>query len=61
MEFLPERTKLFRADRNTNMTKLIVAFRKFANAPKILYVFRSVRNFISEIFIFLQLTILTHT
>jgi len=30
----PVATELFRADGQTNMTKLIVAFRYFANAPK---------------------------
>ena len=29
------RTKETKTDRQTNMTKLIVAFRNFANAPKI--------------------------
>jgi hypothetical protein len=28
-------TELFRANERTNMTKLTVAFRNFANAPKI--------------------------
>jgi hypothetical protein len=31
----PVGAELFRADRRTDMTKLIVAFRNFANAPKI--------------------------
>ena len=35
MEIRPVAAELFRADRRTDMTKLIVAFRKFANAPKI--------------------------
>ena len=33
--------ELFRADRRTDMTKLIVAFRNFANAPKIDYILYS--------------------
>jgi len=35
----PVGTELFHADRQTGMTKLIVAFRNFANAPKIIKVF----------------------
>jgi hypothetical protein len=36
MKILPVGTELFHADRQTetDMTKLIVAFRNFANAPK---------------------------
>jgi len=33
MEILPGAAKLFHADRRTDMTKLIVPFRNFANAP----------------------------
>ena len=33
MKIRPARAKLFRADRHTDMTKLVV-FRKFAKAPK---------------------------
>jgi len=33
MKFPPARAKLFHEDRRTDMTKLIVAFRNFANAP----------------------------
>jgi len=33
MKIRPERAELFHADRQ-NMTKLIVAFQSFANAPK---------------------------
>jgi len=34
MEILPVGDELFHADSRTNMTKLTVAFRNFANAPK---------------------------
>jgi len=34
MKILPVEAELFHADRRTDMTKLIVAFRNFANAPK---------------------------
>ena len=34
MKFRPMRAKLFHADGQTNITKLIVAIRNFANAPK---------------------------
>jgi hypothetical protein len=34
MTFRPVVAKLFRADGQTDMTKHIVAFRNFANAPK---------------------------
>ena len=33
MKVRPVGAELFRADRRTDVTKLIVAFRKFANAP----------------------------
>jgi len=35
MEIRPVGVELFRVDRRTDMTKLIVAFRNFAKAPKI--------------------------
>jgi len=35
MKIRPVGAELFHADRRTYMTKLIVAFRNFANAPKI--------------------------
>jgi len=35
MKIRQEGAEFFRADRRTGMTKLIVAFRNFANAPKI--------------------------
>ena len=34
MKIRPVGAELFHADRQTDMTKLIVAFRNFANAPK---------------------------
>jgi hypothetical protein len=34
MKILSVGTELFQTDRRTNMTKLLVAFRNFANAPK---------------------------
>jgi len=34
MKICPVGAELFHADQRTDMTKLIVAFRKFANAPK---------------------------
>jgi hypothetical protein len=34
MKIRPVRAELFHADRRTDITKLIVAFRNFANAPK---------------------------
>jgi hypothetical protein len=34
MKINPVGAELFQAERRTDMTKLIVAFRKFANAPK---------------------------
>jgi hypothetical protein len=34
MKILPLGAEVFHADRQTDMTKLIVAFRNFANAPK---------------------------
>jgi hypothetical protein len=34
MKILPVGAELFRVDRRTDMTKIIVAFRNFANAPK---------------------------
>jgi hypothetical protein len=34
MKIRPAEAELFHADRRTDMTKLIVAFRNFANAPK---------------------------
>jgi hypothetical protein len=34
MNIRPVGAKLFHADRRTDMTKLTVAFRNFANAPK---------------------------
>jgi hypothetical protein len=34
MEIRPVGVELFQADRRTDMTTLIVAFRNFANAPK---------------------------
>jgi len=34
MKIRPVEAKLFHADRRTDMTKLIVAFRNFANAPE---------------------------
>jgi hypothetical protein len=34
MKIRPVGAELFHADRETDMTKLIVAFRNFANAPK---------------------------
>jgi hypothetical protein len=34
MKIHPMGTELFHVDRRTNLTKLIVAFRNFANAPK---------------------------
>jgi hypothetical protein len=34
MKTHPEGADLFHADRRTDMTKLVVAFRNFANAPK---------------------------
>jgi len=34
MEIRPVGAKLFHADRRTDMTKLIFAFRNFTNAPK---------------------------
>jgi len=34
MDIRPVETKLFHADRRTDMTKLIVAFRNCANAPE---------------------------
>jgi len=34
MVIRPVRAELFHADRRTDMTKLIVAFRNFAKAPK---------------------------
>ena len=34
MKILPAGAELFHADRWTDMTKLIVTFRNFANAPK---------------------------
>jgi hypothetical protein len=34
MKIRPVGAELFHADRRTDMTKLIVAFRNFANAPK---------------------------
>jgi hypothetical protein len=34
MKIRPVGAELFNADRRTDMTKLIVAFRNFANAPK---------------------------
>jgi hypothetical protein len=34
MEIRPEGAELFRADGQTDMTKLIIAFRNFANASK---------------------------
>ena len=35
MKICPMETEFFNADGQTDMTKLIVAFRIFANAPKI--------------------------
>jgi len=35
MKLLPVGAELFRVDRQTDMTKLIVAFRNFANAHEI--------------------------
>jgi hypothetical protein len=34
MEIVPAGVELFQADRRTDMTTVIVAFRNFANAPK---------------------------
>jgi len=34
IEILPVGVELFHADRRTDLTKLIVAFRNFVNAPK---------------------------
>jgi len=34
MKILSLGAELFRADRRTDMTKLMVAFRNFSNAPK---------------------------
>jgi len=34
MKIRPVGAELFHADRRTDMTKLIIAFRNFANAPK---------------------------
>ena len=34
MKIRPVGAELFHADRRTNMTKLIVAFRNFTNAPR---------------------------
>ena len=34
IKILPVRAELFHADRRTDITKLIVASRNFANAPK---------------------------
>ena len=34
MKIPPVEAELFHADRRTDMTKVIVAFRNFANAPK---------------------------
>jgi len=34
MKILPKEAELFRDDGRTNMTKLVVAFRNFSNAPK---------------------------
>ena len=34
IKILPVGAELFRVDRRTDMTKLTVAFRNFANAPK---------------------------
>ena len=36
MKIRPVGAELFHADRRTDMTKLIVAFRNFSNAPKIM-------------------------
>ena len=36
-KILPERAELFHANRRTDMTKLIVAFRNSVNAPNILF------------------------
>jgi len=38
MKIWPMETEFFNADGQTDMTKLIVAFRIFANAPKIICV-----------------------
>ena len=34
MKIRPVTAELFQADRQTNMTKIMVAFRDFTNAPK---------------------------
>ena len=56
MKILPVGAELFYADRRTHMTKLIVALRNFANAPKrnalywdqdVLFVCLSVRDLLS--------------
>jgi hypothetical protein len=39
MRFCPVGAELFHADGQTDMTKLVVAFRKFANTPKIQFTF----------------------
>jgi hypothetical protein len=38
MEIRPVGAELFHADRRRDMTKLMVAFRNFANSPKNLYI-----------------------
>jgi hypothetical protein len=49
MKIRPVGAELFHADRRTDMTKLIVAFRNFANAPKNVEV---KLTFVKVIFIF---------
>jgi hypothetical protein len=39
MKIRPVGAELFHADGQTDMTKLIVAFRNFANAPKVVRAF----------------------
>jgi len=39
MKFLSEGAELFHSERQTDLTKLIVAFRNFADAPKTITLF----------------------
>jgi len=48
MKICPLGAELFHADRRTDMTKLIVAFRNFANAPKNALKLNTVHGFCFE-------------
>jgi hypothetical protein len=60
MKIRPVEAELFLADRRTDMMKLIITFRNFANLPKIVNIVRhsEIRNITTEIMMLQKLIFL---